>query len=182
MKPIHTKIPAAPPAYTSVVNGSAPVSLKKPKPASYQANPSPEVAAAVADANERIAYLESCISDLYAKLEQLRAAVVIQADGSVELYSPMNVTIAAGKEACVVAGSKVTLDCYSSGVTCSADGTLKLAASQPMKLNVPSLKVIASVVTLDTPLAKVTGTVKTDVLNANSVIATSYTPGAGNIW
>jgi len=37
-------------------------------------------------------------------------------------------------------------------------------------------------VTVDAALAKFSGIVKCEVLQATSVISTSYTPGAGNIW
>jgi len=37
-------------------------------------------------------------------------------------------------------------------------------------------------VTVDAAMSKFSGVVKCDVLISNSVISTSYTPGAGNIW
>ena len=40
----------------------------------------------------------------------------------------------------------------------------------------------AGMVTVDAALAKFSGIVKCEVLQATSVISTTYTPGAGNIW
>ena len=37
-------------------------------------------------------------------------------------------------------------------------------------------------VTVDAGMAKFSGVVECDTLVANSVVAASYTPGAGNIW
>jgi hypothetical protein len=37
-------------------------------------------------------------------------------------------------------------------------------------------------VTVNAGMAKFSGVVQADTLIANSVIASSYTPGAGNIW
>ena len=44
------------------------------------------------------------------------------------------------------------------------------------------VKVSAGMVTVDAALAKFSGIVKCEVLQATSVVSTSYTPGAGNIW
>jgi hypothetical protein len=37
-------------------------------------------------------------------------------------------------------------------------------------------------VTVDAAMAKFSGVVKCEVLIATSVVGTSYTPGAGNVW
>jgi hypothetical protein len=37
-------------------------------------------------------------------------------------------------------------------------------------------------VTIDAGMTKASGVVECDTLIANSVVAASYTPGAGNIW
>jgi hypothetical protein len=36
--------------------------------------------------------------------------------------------------------------------------------------------------TVDAGMSKFSGVVKSDVVITNSVVSTSYTPGAGNIW
>lgn len=45
-----------------------------------------------------------------------------------------------------------------------------------------SVEVRAGVTRLDTAMVEVTGTLKADTVITNSVVASSYTPGAGNIW
>ena len=42
--------------------------------------------------------------------------------------------------------------------------------------------VSAGMVKVDAAMSKFSGIVKCDVLQTNSVISSSYTPGAGNIW
>jgi hypothetical protein len=42
--------------------------------------------------------------------------------------------------------------------------------------------VSAGMVTVDAGMSKFSGVVKCDTLIATSVVSTSYTPGAGNIW
>lgn len=61
-----------------------------------------------------------------------------------------------------------------SGITVTAAATVTINAAQ--------IKASAGMVTVDTALAKFSGVVKCEVLQATSVISTSYTPGAGNIW
>jgi len=53
-------------------------------------------------------------------------------------------------------------------------GTVEIQGAQ-IKLN-------GSTIQLQGAMTEVAGMLKTDILNATSVIATSYTPGAGNIW
>lgn len=69
-------------------------------------------------------------------------------------------------------GNEVKLD--PSGVTIRASARVTVFASE-MKIN-------ASALNLDAPLAKFSGTVQCDTLVTNSVVSASYTPGAGNIW
>jgi hypothetical protein len=44
------------------------------------------------------------------------------------------------------------------------------------------VSVSAATVNVDAGMAKFSGVVQCDTLIANSVVGTSYTPGAGNIW
>lgn len=61
-----------------------------------------------------------------------------------------------------------------SGITIQASAKVKVQAS--------TVEVSAGMVTVDTGMAKFSGVVKCEVLIASSVVASSYTPGAGNIW
>lgn len=68
-------------------------------------------------------------------------------------------------------GNSVRLE--PSGITIQASAKVVLAASQ--------LEVSAAMVTVNAGMAKFSGVVQADTLIANSVIASSYTPGTGNI-
>lgn len=69
-------------------------------------------------------------------------------------------------------GSTVTLD--SSGVSVQTSSTVQVHAS--------SVTVTASTVTVNAGMASFSGTVQCSTLIATSVVGTSYTPGAGNMW
>lgn len=69
-------------------------------------------------------------------------------------------------------GNSVVMD--SSGIAVQAAAKVKVTASQ--------VEVSAGMVKVDAAMSTFSGIVKCDVLQTNSVISTSYTPGAGNIW
>ncbi|MBL8414996.1 MAG: type IV secretion protein Rhs [Propionivibrio sp.] len=59
---------------------------------------------------------------------------------------------------------------------------IKIAASAGVDVTAGMVKVSAGRVEIDAGMAKFSGVVECDTLIANSVVASSYTPGAGNIW
>jgi hypothetical protein len=69
-------------------------------------------------------------------------------------------------------GNIIRLD--PTGITITAGAKVVISASQ--------VDINASMVTVNAGIAKFSGVVQADTLIANSVVASSYTPGAGNIW
>jgi uncharacterized protein involved in type VI secretion and phage assembly len=69
-------------------------------------------------------------------------------------------------------GNSIKLE--SSGITIQASAKVTVQAS--------SVDVSAGMVKVDAAMSQFTGMVKCDVLQTNSVISSSYTPGAGNVW
>jgi uncharacterized protein involved in type VI secretion and phage assembly len=70
------------------------------------------------------------------------------------------------------AGNSITMD--SQGITVQASAKVKVSAGQ--------VEVSAGMVKVDAGMSKFSGVVKCDTLIATSVVGTTYTPGAGNIW
>ncbi|MBW4484551.1 MAG: hypothetical protein KME14_18620 [Tildeniella torsiva UHER 1998/13D] len=70
------------------------------------------------------------------------------------------------------AGTTVTID--PQGVSVQTPSTVKVQASQ--------VEITSGQVTVNAALSNFAGIVKCDVLQATTVIASTYTPGAGNIW
>lgn len=77
-----------------------------------------------------------------------------------------------GKVEMVAAGSTVTLD--SGGVTVETAGTVTVQAS--------TVDVTSGTVSVNAGMSTFSGVVKCDVLMATTVVASTYTPGAGNVW
>ncbi|VAV97445.1 hypothetical protein MNBD_ALPHA04-1382 [hydrothermal vent metagenome] len=108
-----------------------------------------------------------------------RIAIVEESSGSekVEIETP--------------GGAKITVTDEGGGrVTCKASGnTVKLSGSgitvkSPSKVSVEAatVEVSAGMVTVDSAFSQFSGVVQCDMLISNTVISSTYTPGAGNIW
>src|SRR4029079_4914318 len=69
-------------------------------------------------------------------------------------------------------GNTVTLD--SGGVTIQCGAKVTVRAS--------SMEGTASMVTVNAGMSKFSGVVQADTVITNSVVSSSYTPGAGNMW
>ena len=67
-------------------------------------------------------------------------------------------------------------------LTLQADGTVSVMALAKISLSAAEVQAAASVVTIDAGMAKFSGVVQCDTLIANSVVANTYSPGAGNVW
>jgi uncharacterized protein involved in type VI secretion and phage assembly len=69
-------------------------------------------------------------------------------------------------------GNTIALE--SSGVTITSSGKLSVEAS--------TVEVSAGSVTVNAGMSRFSGVVQADTVITNSVVSSSYTPGAGNIW
>ena len=69
-------------------------------------------------------------------------------------------------------GNSIKLE--SSGVTVTSSGTVSVTGS--------TVSVSAGSVSVDAGISTFSGVVKADTVISNSVVSSSYTPGAGNIW
>ena len=69
-------------------------------------------------------------------------------------------------------GNSIKLE--SSGITITASAKVNVQASQ--------VSISAGMVQVDAGMSKFSGVVQCDTLISNSVVSSSYTPGAGNIW
>jgi uncharacterized protein involved in type VI secretion and phage assembly len=88
-------------------------------------------------------------------------------------------------------GQTITLKDGPSSITCEdANGNsiklesagITIQASAKVTVKASTVDVSAGMVTVDTAMAKFSGVVKCETLISTSVVSSSYTPGAGNIW
>lgn len=111
-----------------------------------------------------------------------RSGVVVRMDDShgqeqlhMETPGGQSVTLKDGASAIEIVdsnGNSVKLE--SSGIT--------VEASAKVTINASTVEVSASMVTVNAGMSRFSGVVQADTVISNSVISSSYTPGAGNIW
>jgi len=61
-------------------------------------------------------------------------------------------------------------------------GGITVTASAKVTINAGNIEISAGMVTVDAGMSKFSGVVQADTVISNSVVSSSYTPGAGNIW
>jgi uncharacterized protein involved in type VI secretion and phage assembly len=59
---------------------------------------------------------------------------------------------------------------------------ITVTASAKVTVNASTVAVSAGMVTVDAGMSKFSGVVQADTIITNTIVAASYTPGAGNIW
>jgi uncharacterized protein involved in type VI secretion and phage assembly len=77
-------------------------------------------------------------------------------------------------DTCTVTVGSTTIQVTTTGVTITTTSSIQLQTS--------SMTVNASSVNVNAAMSQFSGVVQCDTLIANTVVGTSYTPGAGNIW
>lgn len=78
-------------------------------------------------------------------------------------------------------GGKVLIEKGSETIEFS-NAEIKINASSKVSIEAGQVKVSAGMVEVEAGMSKFSGVVKCDTLITNSVVSSSYTPGAGNIW
>ncbi len=79
-------------------------------------------------------------------------------------------------------GSTVTVtDSTGNSVTMAPDG-ISISASGTVSVEAAQVEVSAGSVTVNAGISQFNGVVRCDTMIATSVVGTTYTPGAGNIW
>lgn len=78
-------------------------------------------------------------------------------------------------------GGEIVIEKGSEKIELTTSG-IKISSSSQVSVDASQVKISASLVTVDASMSKFSGAIKCDSLIANSVVSTSYTPGAGNIW
>lgn len=76
---------------------------------------------------------------------------------------------------------EITIDRSGDQVKWSSDG-ISISSALKVKVEAAQVEVSAGMVKVDAAMSKFSGVVKCDTLIATSVVGTTYTPGAGNVW
>ncbi|HEY7620227.1 MAG TPA: phage baseplate assembly protein V [Solirubrobacteraceae bacterium] len=79
------------------------------------------------------------------------------------------------------AGTGVTIEAQGSTIRIDATG-ITIQAAAKVEVTASTMEVSTASLAVNAGMSKFSGVVQCDTLMANSVVAASYTPGAGNIW
>ena len=106
-----------------------------------------------------------------------RIAIVEESSPTISLTTPGGVSATftdegGGKIELIAAGTTITVD--SRGVSVQSASKIAMQATQ--------MTADAGTVTVNAGVSTFSGLVRSDVLQTNTVISSTYTPGAGNIW
>ena len=75
----------------------------------------------------------------------------------------------------------ITVEKGSEKIEMKSDG-ITITSAVKVKVEAPQVEVSAGMVKVDSGMSKFSGVVQCDTLITNTVVASTYTPGAGNIW
>lgn len=108
-----------------------------------------------------------------------KISIIEESDATAKIRceTPNGVTLTMTDEG----GGKVEVVCAGNTIKIDTSGVSVQAASK-VSVQAANVEVSAGMVKVDAAMSKFSGVVKCDVLQATTVIATTYTPGAGNIW
>jgi uncharacterized protein involved in type VI secretion and phage assembly len=96
--------------------------------------------------------------------------------------APLTVSTASGEQVVIEADGGVRIaDRFGNRVRLGGDG-VSIESAGRVAVAAATMQVTAGQVTVEAGMVQTSGVLKCDTLIANSVVAASYTPGAGNIW
>jgi hypothetical protein len=78
-------------------------------------------------------------------------------------------------------GTVEVIDSNGNSAKMEASG-ITVTSSAKVTINASTVEISAGTVTVNAGMSKFSGVVQADTVITNSVISTTYTPGAGNIW
>lgn len=123
---------------------------------------------------DRISVLERQVSMLLSVME-------IGTNGNVRLVSDGTLTLDSAGGTFVRSDAEVVLSGPGGSMTLGL-AEVAVEASARLVCQGASVQVSAGVARIDAAMVQASGTVKCETIIATSVVGTSYTPGAGNIW
>lgn len=78
-------------------------------------------------------------------------------------------------------GGKIELKISGTTITCDTQG-ISVTTSANAKVDASQVSISAGMVKVDAGMSKFSGVVQCDTLIATTVVGSTYTPGAGNVW
>ncbi len=162
----------------------APMTPQKPTPSGGQSsNVQAGLTPSLADIYAQLVAATNRIAQLEAQVHRLEGALHVSNSGNVEIHSTGGLKILAGGQLTLEGGQQGVVVKNMAGESLTfSPGTLTLKASAKISLQCAALDLTASTIKADAAMSNFSGVVKCQTIIAHSVVGSSYTPGAGNIW
>lgn len=124
------------------------------------------------------------IDELEIQMARLRNIVSTDTQGNVEIAASGHITLHAGAKVALYGGHEIIARSgNAASLNLTATGTMALTSSGLGQIsNGGALTLTAPQIKAETPTLKASGVVQADTMQAITMIAAHYTPGAGNIW
>ncbi len=100
-------------------------------------------------------------------------SVEIHANGVIAIDSGREVWIS-GRESVFVEAGPSSVQLGPAGVTVNAAASFSVASS--------TARISTGTLTVDSGMSRFSGVVRADTMITNTIVASTYTPGAGNVW
>lgn len=109
-----------------------------------------------------------------------RVAIVEEVGGeaTISLTTPGNQQTLTIRE---TSGGEIKLEAAGNTITMNTQG-VSIQAAAKVSVSAAQIEMTAGMVKVDAAMSNFSGVVKCDTLITNTVVSTTYTPGAGNIW
>jgi glycine cleavage system H lipoate-binding protein len=109
--------------------------------------------------------------------------LTVKLDEEADAQARVIITTPDGHKLAVVrdAGSVRIMDGIGRAIRLDASGVTVESGSR-VSIVAPVVEITGSIVTVNAAVTKFAGVVEADTVKCNTVIASSYTPGAGNVW
>lgn len=122
------------------------------------------------------------ISELERQISTLLGVLYVDNNGNVELSSAGRISLIAGAD--MTLRSDISVKAQTVGGASVDLTTSQATISAPSKVHCETsvLEASAAMVDISAGMTQTSGTLKCDTIIANSVVGSSYTPGAGNVW
>ena len=97
-------------------------------------------------------------------------------------HEQLIVETAGGQRITLKDGSGVVIEDTNGNSITLENGNVIVKAPGRLVLKAAMIEIDASMVQINATMVQCSGVVKTDTLQATNVVASNYTPGAGNLW
>jgi hypothetical protein len=152
---------------------------------SNSASSLPAPAAAPSSQQQLQTALKSALERIHALEQQMQTllhCIYVDGSGNVEISSTKKISLIAGTEVVIQASMLAKIESTGGAKIEVSSSQVKLQSPSQIRINSSTISCAASMAEWSAGMVSCSGTVKCDTIIANSVVGSSYTPGAGNIW